>query len=230
MVDPDTLAVGSESLVAAHAYLTGTLDIGNNCTVNAFTVVRGSVSTGDGVRIGAHTSILGFNHSMDPSEPLFRQPLTSKGIVLGDDVWIGSNVVVLDGVTVGSHAVLAAGAVVTKDVPEWAVVGGNPARMIRDRRARPASRGAGDGIRGRLARFADAARDDAPAILARSWDRRREAAAAARGAATWTTPGARPPSGRTVTPSKSRISSCTASRANSAARNTPDASSHSRTL
>ncbi|WP_285245987.1 acyltransferase [Pseudarthrobacter sp. efr-133-R2A-89] len=170
MVDPDTLAMGSESLVAAHAYLTGTLAIGDNCTVNAFTVVRGSVSMGDGVRIGAHTSILGFNHSMDPSEPVFRQPLTSKGIVLGDDVWIGSNVVVLDGVTVGSHAVLAAGAVVTKDVPEWAVVGGNPARMIRDRRARPASRGAGDSIRGRLARFADAARDDAPAILARSWD------------------------------------------------------------
>lgn len=69
MVDPDTLAVGSESLVAAHAYLTGTLDIGNNCTVNAFTVVRGSVSMGDGVRIGAHTSVLGFNHSRTHPSP-----------------------------------------------------------------------------------------------------------------------------------------------------------------
>jgi hypothetical protein len=86
---------------------------------------------GDGVRIGAHTSILGFNHSMEPGQPVFRQPLTSKGIEIGDDVWIGSHVVILDGVRVGSHSVLAASAVVTKDVPEGAVVGGNPARFMR---------------------------------------------------------------------------------------------------
>ena len=136
MVDPERLDMGSESLIAAHAYVTGSIKMGENCTVNAFTVVRGTVTMGDGVRIGAHTSILGFNHSMDPSEPVFRQPLTSKGIRIGDDVWIGSNVIVLDGVTVGSHAVLAAGAVVTKDVPEWSIVGGNPAKHIRDRRAK----------------------------------------------------------------------------------------------
>lgn len=170
MVDPDNLALGDESLIAAHAYLTGDLRIGSNCTVNAFTVVRGTVSMGDGVRIGAHTSILGFNHSMEPSAPVFRQPLTSKGIVFGDDVWIGSNAVVLDGVTVGSHAVLAAGAVVTKDVPDWAVVGGNPARFIRDRRTPRRPAGGGDGIlRERLASFAGTARADAPEIIARSW-------------------------------------------------------------
>jgi len=170
MVDPDSLALGDESLIAAHAYLTGDLRIGSNCTVNAFTVVRGTVSMGDGVRIGAHTSILGFNHSMEPSAPVFRQPLTSKGIVFGDDVWIGSNAVVLDGVTVGSHAVLAAGAVVTKDVPDWAVVGGNPARFIRDRRSPRKPAGSGDGIlRERLASFAATARADATEIIARSW-------------------------------------------------------------
>lgn len=189
MVDPDSLSLGDESLIAAHAYLTGDLRIGSNCTVNAFTVVRGTVSMGDGVRIGAHTSILGFNHSMDPSEPVFRQPLTSKGITLGDDVWIGSNAVLLDGVTVGSHAVIAAGAVVTKDVPDWAVVGGNPARFIRDRRtprkdaAVPGGQAAGshDGVRQqdaassraalreRLAAFADTARREAADIIARSW-------------------------------------------------------------
>lgn len=170
MVDPDSLALGDESMIAAHAYLTGDLRIGSNCTVNAFTVVRGTVSMGDGVRIGAHTSILGFNHSMEPSEPVFRQPLTSKGIVFGDDVWIGSNAVVLDGVTIGSHAVIAAGAVVTKDVPDWAVVGGNPARFIRDRRTPRKPAGSGDGIlRERLASYAGTARTDAPAIIARSW-------------------------------------------------------------
>ncbi|MEO3943139.1 DapH/DapD/GlmU-related protein [Paenarthrobacter nicotinovorans] len=177
-IDPDSLCIGERSFIAAHAYVTGTITMGNDCTVNAFTVVRGNITMGDGVRIGAHTSILGFNHSMDPAEPVFRQPLTSKGIRIGDDVWIGSNVVVLDGVRVGSHAVLAAGAVVTKDVPDWSIVGGNPARRIRDRRDPAAAptpdlpetdADAGKGLPAALASFADAARTDAPLILSRNW-------------------------------------------------------------
>ena len=170
MIDPDKLAIGSESYIAAHAYITGAIHMGDHCTVNAFTVVRGTVTMGTGVRVGAHTSILGFNHSMDPSKPVYQQPVTSKGITIADDVWIGSHVVVLDGVTVGSHAVLAAGAVVTKDVPDWAVVGGNPARKIRDRRTGQQSHNSSaGGLRSRLARFAEVARDEAPDILARSW-------------------------------------------------------------
>ncbi|MBT2587165.1 acyltransferase [Arthrobacter sp. ISL-95] len=173
-VDPDALALGADSFIAAHAYITGSITMGDDCTVNAFTVIRGNITMGNGVRIGAHTSILGFNHSMEPSKPVFKQLLTSKGITIGDDVWIGSNVVVLDGVRVGSHAVLAAGAVVTKDVPEWTIVGGNPARRIRDRRDStiPATAGEGpfdDGLLAELAAFANAARTDAPAILSRSW-------------------------------------------------------------
>jgi acetyltransferase-like isoleucine patch superfamily enzyme len=173
-IDPDTLTIGADSFIAAHAYITGAITMGDDCTVNAFSVIRGDITMGNGVRIGAHTSILGFNHSMDPSEPVFKQPLTSKGITIGDDVWIGSNVVVLDGVTVGSHAVLAAGAVVTKDVPEWSIVGGNPARRIRDRRdaaipAAAAEATSDDGLLAQLAAFANAARTDAPRILSRSW-------------------------------------------------------------
>lgn len=175
-IDPDTLTIGADSFIAAHAYITGAIIMGNDCTVNAFSVIRGTITMGNGVRIGAHTSILGFNHSMEPSEPVFKQPLTSKGITIGDDVWIGSNVVVLDGVTVGSHAVLAAGAVVTKDVPEWTIVGGNPARRIKDRRAVASPSVSTDGkdtpdggMLAGLAAFADTARSDAPAILARSW-------------------------------------------------------------
>ena len=117
-VQTDQLVMGAESWVAGDAYLTGEVRMGRNCTINAFAVVRGSVTLGDAVRIGAHTSILAFNHSMaDPGIEVFRQPLSSGASRIGDDVWIGSHVVVLDGVTVGDHAVLAAGAVVTKDVP-----------------------------------------------------------------------------------------------------------------
>lgn len=104
-VDHDALRLGDRTYIAAGAYLTGELVTGVDCTINAYTVVRGRVSMGDGVRIGAHTSILGFNHSMEPGTPVFRQPSTSRGIGIGDDVWIGSHVVVLDGVSVGSHSV-----------------------------------------------------------------------------------------------------------------------------
>src|SRR6478735_1977027 len=130
-IDNESLRLGDRTYVAAGAYLTGDLRAGADCSINPYTVIRGRVTMGDGVRIGAHTSILGFNHSMESGTPVFRQPLTSKGIEIGDDVWIGSHVVILDGVSVGSHSVLAASAVVTKDVPAGAVVGGNPARFIR---------------------------------------------------------------------------------------------------
>ncbi len=172
MVSPTRLRLGADSYVAAHAYVTGTLEAGDDCTINAFTVVRGTVGLGNGVRVGAHTSLLGFNHSMDPDRPVFRQPSTERGITIGDDVWIGSHVVITDGVTVGAHAVVGAGSVVTRDVPEWAVVGGNPARVLRDRREpRPARRGDRRlAAARRLAELSGRATQQADALLARCWE------------------------------------------------------------
>ncbi|MFE2943262.1 acyltransferase [Streptomyces sp. NPDC059255] len=174
-VFPDRLRLGDDSYIAAHAYVTGELTTGTDCTLNPFTVVRGTVMLGSGVRIGAHTSLLGFNHSTAPDRPVFRQPHTSRGIVVGDDVWIGSHVVVVDGVTIGDHCVIGAGAVVTKDLPEWTVAAGNPARPLRDRRdtanASPARAQGGDA----LARFAETARGQAADIVARCWDGERYA-------------------------------------------------------
>ncbi|MET7686629.1 acyltransferase [Streptomyces sp. NPDC005483] len=148
-VFPDRLRLGDDSYIAAHAYVTGELTIGSDCTLNPFTTVRGTVVLGAGVRVGAHTSLLGFNHSMAPDRPVFRQPLTSRGIRVGDDVWIGSNVIVVDGVTIGDHCVIGAGAVVTRDLPAWSVAAGNPARVLRDRReARVAAVDAGAVVSG----------------------------------------------------------------------------------
>ena len=73
LVGPETLRLGSRCYVAAYAYVTDVLVAGDDCTINPYAVVRGSVTMGDGVRIGAHASLLGFNHSMDPAEPSFRQ-------------------------------------------------------------------------------------------------------------------------------------------------------------
>ncbi|GAB7044241.1 MULTISPECIES: acyltransferase [Catenuloplanes] len=175
-VHPDELRLGDRSYVAAGAYLTGTLRTGRDCSINPYAVVRGDVTLGNAVRIGAHTSILAFNHTMDdPDVEVFRQPLTSKGITIGDDVWIGSHVVVLDGVTVGDRSVLAAGAIVTRDVPAGAVVGGNPARVIRWRvpASRPAGTdlaSAGTDLASAVAGFAERARAQADDVLARCWD------------------------------------------------------------
>lgn len=170
-VDNDVLHLGERSYIAAGAYLTGELIAGRDCSINPYTVIRGRVRLGAGVRIGAHTSILGFNHSMEPGVPVFEQPLTSKGIVVADDVWIGSHVVILDGVTVGAHSVLAAGAVVTKDVPSGAIVGGNPARFLRWRVAPTDDRPhRSQDLATRLQKFSDVARADARSILTRSWD------------------------------------------------------------
>ncbi|WP_327328871.1 acyltransferase [Streptomyces sp. NBC_01208] len=174
-VDNTELELGDSSYIAAGAYLTGSLRAGRDCTINPYTVVRGQVGLGDAVRIGAHTSLLGFNHTMsDPDTEVFRQPLTSKGIQVGNDVWIGSHVVVLDGVVIGDRAVVGAGSVVTKDVPSGSVVGGNPARVLRWRvpgaePARPA--GPGDPA-GAVAAFADSVRDQAQEVLGRYLDGR----------------------------------------------------------
>ncbi|MFH1496291.1 MAG: acyltransferase [Verrucomicrobiota bacterium] len=134
------LKLGAASFVAGGAYVTDDVSLGDHCTLNPYATLRGKITGGEGIRIGSYACLMGFNHGFtDTTRPIWQQPHTSRGITLGDDIWIGAHVSILDGVTVGSHSVLAAGAVVTKDVPDHAIVGGNPARIIRLRkRARPA--------------------------------------------------------------------------------------------
>lgn len=137
---PDKVTLGDDCYIAAQAYVTGTIVTGSHCTINPFAIVRGRVDMGDHVRIGAHASVLGFNHNhAGLDRPIHEQGISSRGISIGSDVWIGSGALLLDGVRVGSHCIVAAGSVVTKDVPDWAVVAGNPARAIRDRRHRAPS-------------------------------------------------------------------------------------------
>ena len=164
-VHPDSLVLGDRSYIAAHAHVTGDVLIGADCSVNVGAAVRGRVRTGRAVRIGAHTSVLGFDHGFDdPDVEMFAQPLQSVGVEIGDDVWLGANVVVLDGVRVGSHSVVGAGSVVTHDVPGWTLVAGNPARVIRSRRTPRAGT-----TRDALSAHGDAARSQAGAVLAAAW-------------------------------------------------------------
>jgi acetyltransferase-like isoleucine patch superfamily enzyme len=67
------------------------------------------------------------------THPLFSKQFSRGHIIIGNDVWIGLNVIMLDGVTIGDGAVIGAGAVVTKDIPPYAIVAGNPAKIIKYR-------------------------------------------------------------------------------------------------
>jgi acetyltransferase-like isoleucine patch superfamily enzyme len=131
--------MGRSGFVAAGAYITGSVALGDHCTVNPYATIRGKVRGGHGVRIGSYACIVGFNHGFDRIDiPIHKQPHTCKGIVLGDDIWVGAHVTIVDGTRIGSHSILAGGAVVTRDVPDYAVVGGNPSRIIRMRNESPA--------------------------------------------------------------------------------------------
>ena len=134
-IHTDSFELGSRSWIAAHNLLRGEIRMGANCSVNPWCSLSGRITMGDDVRIASLCTLVGFNHGTAELEtPFYRQPIESKGIEIGDNVWIGAHAVVCDGVRVGSHCIIAAGAVVVKDVPDYAVVGGNPARVIRDRR------------------------------------------------------------------------------------------------
>ena len=89
------------------------------------------VTIGDYVMIGPNALITTVNHPLSPAGRR-RHLGQARPVVIGRDVWIGGNCTILPGVTIGNNAVIAAGAVVTKDVPDNCVVAGVPARKIRD--------------------------------------------------------------------------------------------------
>jgi len=114
----------------------GNIDIGNNISINPFSVIygHGNVKIGNNVMIATHTVIIPANHIFDDIEtPIYLQGETTKGIIIEDDVWIATGCRILDGVTIGKGSVIGAGSVVTKSVPEYSVVAGVPAKVLRKR-------------------------------------------------------------------------------------------------
>lgn len=97
--------------------------INENCWIGNDTVI------GNDVMFGPEVTILSGGHNFSRIDiPMREQGATArKPVIIGDDVWIGTRVIILPGVKIGAHSILAAGAVVTKDVPEYAIVAGNPA-------------------------------------------------------------------------------------------------------
>ena len=106
------------------------LKIGKNVFINSCCQFQdqGGITIGDGTLVGPKTVIATLNHHMDPSK---RANLFPKPVVIGKNVWIGANVTILPGVTIGDGAIIAAGAVVNKNVEANTVVGGVPAKLIK---------------------------------------------------------------------------------------------------
>jgi acetyltransferase-like isoleucine patch superfamily enzyme len=114
------------------------ITLGRNGHINQYCCVwaspNGRIVLGDNLLMGPGVKIFASNHgSSRTDEPMNVQPSIEKDIVIGDDVWFGTGVTVLAGVTIGSHCVIAAGSVVTKDIPPNSVVGGVPAKVLKTR-------------------------------------------------------------------------------------------------
>jgi acetyltransferase-like isoleucine patch superfamily enzyme len=111
------------------------LSIGENCDFGGYSILNG----GHGIHIGAHCISGGFlnvnssNHKYRKGELIQKQGYYGAPIEIGDDVWLGGHLNILNGVKIGTGAVIGAGSVVTKDISDYKIVAGNPARVIGER-------------------------------------------------------------------------------------------------
>lgn len=131
------ISIGNNSFVAADSVLHGPLTIGNEVAINHHCTLdggRAGIQIADQARLAAYTHLYAFNHGMKMDAPIYDQAVSSKGIYIGRDVWVGADVGIVDGVRVGDHAVIGMNSQVTKDVADFAIVAGNPAQVIGDRR------------------------------------------------------------------------------------------------
>jgi acetyltransferase-like isoleucine patch superfamily enzyme len=118
IISPSSIAIGKHTHVTNNVILDG----------------RGDLTIGDDVLVGFESIIMTTTHQFrDPETPVRLQGSERKPIVIGNDVWIGTRAIVLPGVTIGDGAVVGSGAIVTRDVPAWAIVAGSPARVIGER-------------------------------------------------------------------------------------------------
>lgn len=110
----------------------GNVIIGDHTRVGLHNTIIGPVTIGDHVNLAQGITVTALNHNFaDTDKRIDEQGVSTSPVVIEDDIWIGANAVVLPGVTIGHHSVIAAGAVVTKDVPPHSLVAGVPAKIIK---------------------------------------------------------------------------------------------------
>ena len=128
-------SLGQKSVVESYSCINnavGDVIIGDYTRVGLHNTIIGPVIIGNHVNLAQGITVTALNHNFNEADKRIDEQGVSTGqVVIGDDVWIGANAVVLPNVSIGRHCVIAAGAVVTKDVPDGCVVAGIPAKIIK---------------------------------------------------------------------------------------------------
>lgn len=128
-------SLGDYSVVESFACINnavGDVIIGDHTRIGLHNTIIGPVDIGSHVNLAQGITVSALNHNFsDASKRIDEQGVSTTPVTIEDDVWIGANAVILPGVTIGEHCVVAAGAVVTKDVPPHSLVAGVPAKVIK---------------------------------------------------------------------------------------------------
>ena len=128
-------SLGQHSVVESFCCINnavGDVIIGDYTRIGLHNTIIGPVTIGNHVNLAQGITVTALNHNFsEPDKRINEQGVSTGQVVIGDDVWIGANAVVLPNVSIGRHCVIAAGAVVTKDVPDGCVVAGVPAKIIK---------------------------------------------------------------------------------------------------
>jgi acetyltransferase-like isoleucine patch superfamily enzyme len=110
----------------------GDVIVGDRTRIGLSNTLIGPVKVGNDVRLAQNVVLSGLNHNYTEINcPIHKQGVSTKPIVIEDESWIGANVVIVPGITIGRHSIVAAGSVVTKNIPAYCVAAGNPARLLK---------------------------------------------------------------------------------------------------
>ena len=110
----------------------GDVIVGDRTRIGLSNTLIGPVHVGNDVRLAQNVVLSGLNHNYTKIDnPIHKQGVSTKPIVVEDESWIGANVAIVPGVTIGKHSIVAAGSVVTKNVPPYSIAAGNPARLLK---------------------------------------------------------------------------------------------------
>lgn len=128
-------SIGKHSVVESYSCINnavGDVIIGDNTRIGLHNTIIGPVTIGSHVNLAQGITVTALNHNFtDSTKRIDQQGVSTNAVTISDDVWIGANAVVLPGVSIGRHSVVAAGAVVSKDVPDNCIVAGVPAKVIK---------------------------------------------------------------------------------------------------
>lgn len=125
---------GKDLYIGKASFFTKAVSVGDHCNFNGFTVQGvGKLKIGNYFHSGIECIVITSDHNYEGDSIPYDENHIAKSITIGDFVWFGNRVTVVGNVTIGDGAIIAAGAVVTKDVPPYAIVGGNPAKILKYR-------------------------------------------------------------------------------------------------